>query len=78
MERFRIFCLKCGLDWGVITNFGGHNLPVIKIRSFKCRMTDPATKMEKILIFKKWKDYPFDVPQEDVVNFPTILNEEQD
>ena len=75
MEHFRIFCLKCGLDWGVINNFAGYNLPVIKIRSFKCRMTDPATMEEKILIFKKWKDYPYEVPRENVVNFP-ILKEE--
>ncbi|KAL3863243.1 hypothetical protein ACJMK2_005008 [Sinanodonta woodiana] len=51
----KIYCKKCGMDWGVYFIYNTLPLPTIKCESFKVRNSEDG----KISMYKKWLNLPF-------------------
>ena len=64
----KIFCKKCGEDWGVTALISNVEWLCIKVSSFVLEFQDryPPRRM-----YKKWKQLPFDIEEasmEDILN----------
>ncbi|XP_046569825.1 antiviral innate immune response receptor RIG-I-like [Haliotis rubra] len=57
-KHSKIFCKKCGLDWGIGVIYKNADFPVIKIESFVA--IDTMGRRDSP---RKWKNAPFEVPE---------------
>ena len=54
----KIYCKKCGADWGVLKQFGnGEEAPALKCSSFLFNISG------NLKVIKKWKGVPFEVQE---------------
>jgi hypothetical protein len=66
-KKEKMFCKKCGYDWGIVALYRGIKLPIIKIESFFIYNKDGIKSY-----VKKWKDVPFvsrELTDDDIYEF---------
>ena len=67
-KHSKIYCKKCGVDWGVMMRVNGIDFAVIKVENFKFDLNG------KIIIPKKWKDFPFEILDESIYSLSGITD----
>ncbi|XP_067657358.1 antiviral innate immune response receptor RIG-I-like [Haliotis asinina] len=70
-KHSKIFCKKCGLDWGIGVIYKNADFPVIKIESFVA--IDTMGRKDSP---RKWKNAPFEVPEishDEMTNYKSFM-----
>ncbi|KAK3594736.1 hypothetical protein CHS0354_014161 [Potamilus streckersoni] len=67
----KIYCKKCGMDWGIYFIYNTLPLPTIKCESFKIRNTEDG----KISTYKKWLNVPFVIEACELSEIVDLLEE---
>lgn len=73
-KKYKMFCKKCPLDWGIIGIRDGLDCMILKIQNFKFR----NLRTRGISTYKKWIDMPYNVPEIRLEDLPRLLGPEQE
>ncbi|XP_053375266.1 antiviral innate immune response receptor RIG-I-like isoform X2 [Mercenaria mercenaria] len=71
-KKYKMYCKKCPLDWGIIGIKDGLDCMTLKITNLKFKNLRTGLPS----IYKKWKDMPYDVQKIGVADLPDILNDD--
>lgn len=73
-KKYKMFCKKCPLDWGIIGIRDGLDCMILKIMNFKFR----HLQTKGITAYKKWIEMPYNVPEIELADLPGLLGPEGD
>lgn len=73
-KKYKMFCKKCPLDWGIIGIRDGLDCWILKIQNFKFR----HRRTRGISTYKKWIDMPYNVPDIKLEDLPRLLGPEEE
>ncbi|KAH3710610.1 hypothetical protein DPMN_070099 [Dreissena polymorpha] len=69
LKRYKMHCKSCPLDWGIVAESGKYLLYIIKLENLKFK----NNRTEAISFYRKWGEVPFDFPQHDLNDIPSLL-----
>ncbi|XP_053406954.1 antiviral innate immune response receptor RIG-I-like isoform X2 [Mercenaria mercenaria] len=73
-KKYKMFCKKCPLDWGIIGIRDGLDCMILKIMNFKFR----NLRTRGVSTYKKWIDMPYNVPEIRLEDLPRLLGTEDE
>ncbi|KAL4232265.1 Caspase recruitment domain [Mactra antiquata] len=68
-KKFKMYCKKCGLDWGIIGICKGLECHILKIENMVFRNHRTREKN----VYRKWDDQPYRVPKITPDDIPNML-----
>ncbi|XP_053375268.1 antiviral innate immune response receptor RIG-I-like isoform X2 [Mercenaria mercenaria] len=73
-KKYKMYCKKCPLDWGIIGIKDGLDCMTLKIINLKFKNLRTGLAS----VYKNWNEMPYDVKKIDVADLPDLLNERND
>ncbi|XP_060601139.1 antiviral innate immune response receptor RIG-I-like isoform X1 [Ruditapes philippinarum] len=68
-KKYKMFCKKCPIDWGIIGQRDCLDCMILKIINFKFR----NLRTHGVSTYKKWIDVPYAVPEIKLEDLPRLL-----
>ena len=68
-KKYKMYCKKCPMDWGIVSEYKGLPCRTLKLESFILRNIQTGDSQS----YKKWYDVPVAIPEVKLEDLPRLL-----